>query len=73
MELDRALANCVDSVLTGPLVETPGAVLGRALPLFERRRLPDIKALIKIMQIGAPYQVGGDHREILQISLGSRA
>ena len=59
MELDRALADCVDSVPTGPLVGTPGAVLERALPLFERRRLPDLKALIKIMQFGAPYQVGG--------------
>ena len=57
VELDLALSDCVDSVPTGPLVGTPGAVLERALPLFERRRLPDLRALVRIMQFGAPYQV----------------
>lgn len=34
--------------------------LTKALPLYEERRMPDIKALIKIMQFAFPYQYNQD-------------
>lgn len=44
-ELSRALDECGDDNMEA------------ALAVFEQRRLPDLRALVRIMQFGAPYQV----------------
>ena len=44
-ELDKVLEEC-------------GNDLKRALPLFEERRMDDVRSLVRLVQIGYPYQVG---------------
>ena len=44
VELDRALGDSKDDLALG-------------LALFEERRMPDVEALVRLMQFGAPYQV----------------
>ncbi len=47
-----------DIAMLDEVLEESGDRLDVALPRFEQRRMPDVKALIRLMQIGFPYQVG---------------
>ena len=42
--------------LTLQILAETGDRLDVALPLFEQRRMPDIKALIRLMTFSYPYQ-----------------
>eukprot|EP00899_Mesostigma_viride_P005333 jgi/Mesvir1/14800/Mv05438-RA.1 len=46
-------------VLNEALSETNDDV-ARALPLFEEKRMPDVKALVRLVQIGSPWQYWQD-------------
>ena len=46
-----------DVVYLNQVLEECGDNLEVALPLFESRRMPDVRALVRIMQFGFPYQV----------------
>ena len=46
-ELDKVLEECNDD-------------LAKALPLFEERRMDDVRALVRLVQIGYPYQYNQD-------------
>jgi 2-polyprenyl-6-methoxyphenol hydroxylase-like FAD-dependent oxidoreductase len=45
-----------DVFVLGKVLEECRGDIGRALPLFEERRMPEVKALVDIMVYGFPYQ-----------------
>jgi kynurenine 3-monooxygenase len=56
-ELDKVLEEC-------------GNDLTRALPLFEERRMDDVRSLVRLVQIGYPYQYNQDQFGKLVWTLG---
>jgi 2-polyprenyl-6-methoxyphenol hydroxylase-like FAD-dependent oxidoreductase len=60
-DLGQGVNSALEDVLVlNSVLDECGDDLHRALPLFEERRMPDVKALITLMQWGAPYQYNQD-------------